>query len=70
MELIAFCLWIFALVPRCQPTEWDGFTPWFTGSGKLLFLLLLLLSFLVVFNFFENQLNKLNHRVHNINEVS
>lgn len=31
----AFCLLIFALVPLgCQSTEWDGFTPWFTGSGE------------------------------------
>jgi len=28
---------VFALlVARCQPTEWDGFTPWFTGSGKFI----------------------------------
>lgn len=36
MELIVFCLLVFALVPQTQPTEWDGLTPWFTGSGKIL----------------------------------
>ncbi|XP_025424275.1 laminin subunit gamma-1 isoform X2 [Sipha flava] len=31
--IVLYSLFVFALVPpQCRSTEWDGFTPWFTGS--------------------------------------
>ncbi|XP_050422694.1 laminin subunit gamma-1 isoform X2 [Adelges cooleyi] len=32
MEAATLCWLFFVIIPLCKSTDWDGFTPWFTGS--------------------------------------
>lgn len=62
MEPIAFrlLLVVLALAPRgCRPTEWDGFTPWFTGSGKYSRFYTAVSQFPILFPFIFFFLNKI-----------